>query len=68
MTENHDCDKCNRIDKWLEHSGCTPTILEKYKILLNFVREIKDGGCSLIEGIDCKACRALDVLRQIGEA
>lgn len=42
-------------------------LYKNYHMLLKFVKEIQHEGCSLIAGIDCQACRALDVLRKIGE-
>lgn len=36
--KQQECEKCKRIEKWYEHFGCTPTILEKYKKTIEFIR------------------------------
>ena len=42
-------------------------LYDNYQILLKFVRGIKDSGCDLIND-NCRACDALDVLLEVGEA
>jgi hypothetical protein len=66
MKEVHECDKCNRIDKWMQHRDCTPTILENYKKLLAIVKRAHANSCCICCD-SCLACDALDVLKEIGE-
>jgi len=34
------CDKCDRIEKWVDHVGCTPNKAKRYEMLLEFCREV----------------------------
>ena len=40
----------------------------KRAVAVKFIRAIKSESCSLLDGVNCKSCAALDVLRKLGEA
>lgn len=54
----------NGIDELADCDAELCELKHKYKIAITFIKNVKNQSCSLI---DCMACNALDVLRELGE-
>ena len=39
-----ECEKCDRIEKWADHVGCTPNKAQRYEKLLAFCKRMTDIG------------------------
>ncbi len=66
------CDKCDRIEKWVDHAGCLPNKAQRYEKLLTFVTELADDACwsddalrSLPGAENEIALKARELLREI---
>lgn len=53
------------IDAW--NRRASQDMPEKYKLLLEFVTWFSKSGCSMIDGMECKPCKAKEVLNKIGD-
>jgi hypothetical protein len=62
---NDSCPRCERIEKWLDHVGCSPNKSKRYEILLSFVKSLTKRSCCNV--CECMSCDALEVLRNIKE-
>ncbi len=57
----------NAVNALSETDAQLAELEAKYQKLIEFVKHVRKRSCSLIDGIDCLSCKALDVLRDIGE-
>lgn len=68
---NPECPNCRltleRLNKWMDHIGCTPKKYQRYDLLLDFVRRLSD--CKFKNtSLSHIAKRAQDLLKEIGES
>lgn len=63
------CDKCDRIEKWMDNVGSTPVKAARYEMLLKFVKDIAtDKFCACVSAeIQCWFCSARELLKEIND-
>lgn len=68
-----ECERCDKIEKWSDHAGCSPNKAARYEKLLEFVKKINTSHClgdtdeqGLIRLVGYER-EAEDLLQEIGE-
>lgn len=69
-TFNPDCPNCqitiSRIEKWIEHMGCSPKKFQRYNKLLDFVKRLGNDKFRNVSTSRIARC-AQELLEEIGE-